>query len=984
MPTDPIGEIPVEITGDLGPLEKALQDAKNLASEWAGRIAEGFNSGIEGISETGKQFEDGIKEWIEHPLDNAAGAVRGFVESIGPMGVAMAAGAAGVAFLGKEITDLVLEEGKAAEITSNLADQLNLSFNDMRKLSDMADVAGVNIGGLARVSMMLADALEDSEGRGKKVANALAEMGVSATDSGDALLQVLQKLSEIPDATERIAKAHEIMGRSAIALEPLIKDYTHLKETIEELGGALDKDAIEKLKAADDAADKLGKSWRNFKEDIAVTFSPQVTAGLNLLSSILNHTPGKLGEELGKNIKQMFDEAGASIAEATKRSKEYNDELAKSNEFNVKAGHDMKIAADAALKRSEEYNKELDASNKLGEAAAEKSKKHAAALAKEAEAYRVLMLSFQGVDDKLQGIKAIKFEQQLFPPSWFKEMREFLIMEDKAIEEATKFQMKMEGQRDIKLVPFDVKIIENLTNAWKMLGNAGSAALNDTLTKGLNAYNEAIKTSLFTTHDLAVLYNQILNDQLKLAEANAGTKDLQTRLNLEMKIAEVTGASAQKQIEGLENIRLHTESLNIATHALGDVYVGLNESFLKVFDNLDKGLTKLITSGGSITDTLKSVGKSLEQDIVGTFVHGITEGLKKSFIDSGVGQAVSGFLTKVFGDVFGGLFKAASQAPGVVAQTANTTALTANTTAITALTSALGAQSASSAAANSAASAAGGGGGVAGGLGSVASGITAISSAVSAITGVLSYLQQRRMEQDIGRIEVTTRGMLNQLISLQGTFNDYLPQLNHLVDIWAEIMVTNDILRLMAQNGVGVGSGNGSGSDGTGDNAITNKDFGQEIADTINNNPSNISDGYSELSSSLAVQKQAADDYSNALQTTASNAYSLDSAVTATTSSLQALNDATKQGAIPALVESEVVPAIADSISQNPQFMQGAMLPHVNNPIQYGSIAPVVGGPGVTRGGAQPMVSIYAVDPNGRQLAQATQKGLEEIGVRIR
>ncbi len=39
--------------------------------------------------------------------------------------------------------------------------------------------------------------------------------------------------------------------------------------------------------------------------------------------------------------------------------------------------------------------------------------------------------------------------------------------------------------------------------------------------------------------------------------------------------------------------------------------------------------------------------------------------------------------------------------------------------------------------------------------------INAITGVVSAITGVLSYLQGRRMEQDIGRIEVTSRGIFN-------------------------------------------------------------------------------------------------------------------------------------------------------------------------------------------------------------------------------
>lgn len=55
--------------------------------------------------------------------------------------------------------------------------------------------------------------------------------------------------------------------------------------------------------------------------------------------------------------------------------------------------------------------------------------------------------------------------------------------------------------------------------------------------------------------------------------------------------------------------------------------------------------------------------------------------------------------------------------------------------------------------------------------------INVVTGAISAITGILSFLGQRHMEADIGKIEVTIRGVLNQLISIQGTLNQYLPNL---------------------------------------------------------------------------------------------------------------------------------------------------------------------------------------------------------------
>src|SRR5262249_16598225 len=64
--------------------------------------------------------------------------------------------------------------------------------------------------------------------------------------------------------------------------------------------------------------------------------------------------------------------------------------------------------------------------------------------------------------------------------------------------------------------------------------------------------------------------------------------------------------------------------------------------------------------------------------------------------------------------------------------------------------------------------------------GGILGAINAVSGVVSAVFEGLQFFQGRRMEQDIGRIEVTSRGILNQTISLQNTFNQWLPFLNNL------------------------------------------------------------------------------------------------------------------------------------------------------------------------------------------------------------
>ncbi len=351
MPTDPIGEIPILITGDDSGLQKTLADVVAEAQASGEKIAAAFASGamatadfdekMQALINSGKttneamvilanqftavgeaantssgtfeKFAENVGNFIEHPLQSAGEAAKGFVEAIGPIGVVAIAASAGLAELGKAIFELVLEEANAARETQNLADRLNLSFEQTKQLGEMADVAGVNISVLQRVSMRLADALNDSQGAGKKVAEALDGMGIAASNSGDLMLKVLEHLAEIPNATERISAAHEIMGRGAVQLEPLLKNYEGLKTAVEDLGGQLSGPAVEGLVKTAQQASLLGIAWDHLKESLAATFSPAVLAGLEILTHLLTATPemtlDKQIEALKEELKELKEQA---------------------------------------------------------------------------------------------------------------------------------------------------------------------------------------------------------------------------------------------------------------------------------------------------------------------------------------------------------------------------------------------------------------------------------------------------------------------------------------------------------------------------------------------------------------------------------------------------------------------------------------------------------------------------------------------------
>lgn len=116
-----------------------------------------------------------------------------------------------------------------------------------------------------------------------------------------------------------------------------------------------------------------------------------------------------------------------------------------------------------------------------------------------------------------------------------------------------------------------------------------------------------------------------------------------------------------------------------------------------------------------------------------------------------------------------------------------------------------------SSAVEGAAGAAGSGAGAAGGLLGSGGVFGAITGAVDAVTGVLQYLQGRRMEQDIGRIEVTTREIKAETENRRkDAWDQHNSMYDRLGEVWQSMMDKFDLTILtIAQVRDAIGGGGG-------------------------------------------------------------------------------------------------------------------------------------------------------------------------------
>jgi len=209
-------------------------------------------------------------------------------------------------------------------------------------------------------------------------------------------------------------------------------------------------------------------------------------------------------------------------------------------------------------------------------------------------------------------------------------------------------------------------------------------------------------------------------------------------------------------------------------------FQNLGRSMLSSFSDIfTKPFSKQLE--GIFDNLTKSVSDWLTRNLFGSVMDGFNGILRKIPVirNAFAGTFGVGNLAQI-GPVITNLAKSGE----IAAATAMKTAEIAKNAADTATNAARAATSAAQSAAQAGGAAAKAGTAVATGFSKALNIVNAVSAAVTAVASVLQYFQGRRMEQDIARIEVTTRAMQSQLLSFQELFNKFLPGIQGLND-WA-------------------------------------------------------------------------------------------------------------------------------------------------------------------------------------------------------
>jgi hypothetical protein len=243
----------------------AKGDASGLASVQAGLLS---------IEAAGKSASGAMGS-----LGSVVGAATGGV-------VALGAGltAAGVASFTKNVID-------AADNMRDLSQRTGVSVELLSKFQQQANMSGANIEDVGKAMVKLGKNMYEAAQTGKgPAAEALKELGLSATDAtgrlvptGEQMLRISDRLSELPDGGRKGKLAMDLMGKGAATLVPALNEG---RGAIEGLNASFDKKFTDDADVYNDSVARLGETFQKFGVVLARQFLPILQSTVNGLTDL--------------------------------------------------------------------------------------------------------------------------------------------------------------------------------------------------------------------------------------------------------------------------------------------------------------------------------------------------------------------------------------------------------------------------------------------------------------------------------------------------------------------------------------------------------------------------------------------------------------------------------------------------------------------------------------------------------------------------
>ena len=219
----------------------------------------------------------------ENAMKKAGGTLKRFVAgfvSVAAIGMAMRSLASSVQSAANEV-DSLAKQGRA----------LGMTYQEMRSLSIMAKLTGLEITSLNTAFRTMSNQL-DAANQGNKTSIALLDrLGVSAAQfKGQQLPQIMETLAKamanIKDPAERVAVASQIFGRSGPQIAEAALSMGDAAREARLVADTLTDDMAKSIENANDQVTLLGENFKTTMNEMAASISGPATKLLKFTSMV--------------------------------------------------------------------------------------------------------------------------------------------------------------------------------------------------------------------------------------------------------------------------------------------------------------------------------------------------------------------------------------------------------------------------------------------------------------------------------------------------------------------------------------------------------------------------------------------------------------------------------------------------------------------------------------------------------------------------
>lgn len=197
----------------------------------------------------------------------------------------------------KGLMDCSVAAAKNADSLITLSSQTGLSVERLQELQYASELVDVSIDQIADALKSMIGTMKDASSGTGDAAEAYKRLGVRVTDaqgnlrdSNEIFEQVIRRLSEVKNPTERAALAMKIFGEEAGRLNPLIEDggkkLKQLSKEAHDMGYVMSDETVSSLGALDDAMQRFDNTSEAVKNQMALALLPVLTSVLNIITAI--------------------------------------------------------------------------------------------------------------------------------------------------------------------------------------------------------------------------------------------------------------------------------------------------------------------------------------------------------------------------------------------------------------------------------------------------------------------------------------------------------------------------------------------------------------------------------------------------------------------------------------------------------------------------------------------------------------------------